>query len=471
MPFPFHRTLPLTLALLAPCIPAQQPAAPPATLDQVFQTATSAYGAGHLTEAATELETLVRQAPDNFSVHELLGLVYGAQSRNTQAVDQLKTAVRLNPQSASAHANLGTGLIRAGQPTEAQAEWKKALTIEPNNYGANHSLAELFLRGNNIAEAQPYLEAAQLARPAAPDNGYDLALADLLLGRYPECRQLIATLQQGNDSGELHNLLGRLDEKQGEFVDSANEFAAAAHMDPTEDNLFVWATELLLHHAYDPAIQVFETATKRFPASPRLWIGLGMARYSRGEYDASIHALLTAADLDPTDPRCYLFLSKAYLSAPSQAEDVIGRFHRYATLEPNNALAQYYYAISLWKGRRIQNPEIDYATVEALLKKSIALNGNLPEPHLQLGILYTDQHAFDKSLPEYQRAIELNPNLPDAHFRLGRYFLHAGEKQKGQAELDTFKRLQAQHQAEVDTERAEVQQFVVSTQATPPAQP
>lgn len=471
MPFPFHRTLPLAHALLSVFAFAQQPAPSPTDLGQNFQIAVSAYQAGHLSEAATELELLARQAPDNFSVHELLGLVYGAQSRNAQAVDQLQTAVSLNAQSASAHANLGTGLVRAGEPAKAQAEWQKALTIEPANYGANHSLAEFFLRENKVAEAQPYLEAAQHARPTAADNGYDLALADLLLGRYPECRQLIATLQQGQDSGELHSLLGRLDEKEGKFVGAANEFAAAAHMDPTEDNLFVWASELLLHRAYDPAIRVFETGTERFPSSPRLWIGLGMARYSRGEYDPSIHALLTAADLDPTDPRCYLFLSKAYLSAPSQAEDVIGRFHKYATLEPNNALAQFYYAISLWKGRRIENPDVDYATVEAVLKKSIALNGNLPEAHLQLGILYNDQHAFEKSLPEYKRALELNPNLADAHFRLGRYYLHAGEKEKGQAELETFKRLQAQHQAEIDTERAEVQQFVVSTKATPPTQP
>ena len=42
-----------------------------------------------------------------------------------------------------------------------------------------------------------------------------------------------------------------------------------------------------------------------FPDSPRLWIGLGMALYSRGKYEDSIKALLTAADLSPSDARCY----------------------------------------------------------------------------------------------------------------------------------------------------------------------
>jgi tetratricopeptide (TPR) repeat protein len=180
--------------------------------------------------------------------------------------------------------------------------------------------------------------------------------------------------------------------------------------------------------------------------------------------------LLTAADLNPHDPRCYLFLSKAYLSSPQQAEDAIERFKRYAGLEPQNAMAQYYYALSLWKGRRQESQAVEYQAVEALLQKSIALDGNLADAHLQLGILYTDQHQYEKSLPEYQRALQLSPNLPDAHFRLGRYYLHAGEKDKAQKEFDLFNQLKTEHQAEEDKARAEVQQFIVSSQ-TPAPQP
>ena len=404
-------------------------------------------------------------------MHELLGLVYGAQSREKDALEQLQTSVKLNPRSTSARTNLGISLVRNGREAEAEAEWRQALTFDPKSYGANHSLAKLYLRQNRITEARPLLEQAQQSRPEATDNGYDLALLDLLLQRYAECRQLILTLQRVQDSGDLHSLLGRLDENEGKFVDAANQFAQAAKLDASEENLFAWASELLLHRTYDPAIEVFKNATQHYPTSPRLWIGLGMALYSRGEFEPSIRALLTAADLNPTDPRCYLFLSKAYLSSPSQAEDVIQRFQRYASREPQSALAQYYYAVSLWKGRRLEHPEVDYAAVETLLQKSIALDETIAESHLQLGILYNDEHEYAKSLPEFERALQLNPNLADAHFRLGRYFLRAGEKQKAQAELERFKVLKAQHQAEIDKERAEVKQFVVSTTLAPPVHP
>jgi hypothetical protein len=54
-----------------------------------------------------------------------------------------------------------------------------------------------------------------------------------------------------------------------------------------------------------------------------------------------------------------VFLSKAYNSSPLQAGEVIQRFRRYAELQPGNALAQYYYAISLWKGKRVEDSGTD----------------------------------------------------------------------------------------------------------------
>jgi tetratricopeptide (TPR) repeat protein len=274
-----------------------------------------------------------------------------------------------------------------------------------------------------------------------------------------------------HDTGELHNLLGQIDEKDGKFLAAANDFEAAAHLDPTEDNLFDWGSEMLLHRTYEPAIAIFKQATIRFPKSPRLYIGLGLALYSRGKYDEAVSAFLTAADLDPTDPRGYVFLSKAYDSSPKQADDVIQHFRRYAELRPNDARAQYYYAMSLWKGKRAGDTNVDLQTVQGLLEKSVSLDDKLPEAHLQLGDLYSGQHQYEKSIPEFVRALELNPNLSDAHYRLGTDYVHVGKKDQAQKEFATYQRLRAEHLAETDKERAEVQQFVYSEKSDSSSKP
>ena len=93
--------------------------------------------------------------------------------------------------------------------------------------------------------------------------------------------------------------MAEIEEKDGNFVAAANEFEIAAHMDPSESNLFDWASELLVHRTLEPSIEIFRQATERYPQSSRLAIGLGMALYSLGKYDDAVISLLRAADLNP----------------------------------------------------------------------------------------------------------------------------------------------------------------------------
>ena len=440
-------------------------------LDRQFQSAMAQYHAGRLPEAAAQLESLLPHVPKSFEVHELLGLVYAAQSQDSKAIEHLEEAVRLKPDSAAARTNLAASLSHAGNSALAGEQFRKALELEPRDFDANHNLGEFEIQSGKIAEATPFLEAAQRINPASYENGYDLALAYFVTGKLDPARRQVHSLLSQKDTAELHNLLGQIEEKDGKFVPAANEFETAAHTDPSEDNLFDWGSEFLLHRTYEPAIDVFQQAVQRYPNSPRLRMGLGMALYSRGKYDEAIKSLLAAADLNPSDPRCYLFLSKAYDSSPTQAEDVIQRFRRFSELQPGNALALYYYAMSLWKGKRAEDSGLDIHQIEALLQKSIALDPKLAEAHMQLGNLYSDQHDYARSIPEYVRALELNPNLPDAHYRLGLDYVHSGRKDLAPAEFEVYQRLRAQHLAELDKEKAEVQQFVYSEKTVPPNRP
>jgi len=217
-----------------------------------------------------------------------------------------------------------------------------------------------------------------------------------------------------------------------------------------------------LHRTLDAAVDIFQRATERYPKSPRLAIGLGMALYSRGNYDEAVKALLRGADLDPSDAQCYYFLSKAYDSSPGQADEVIQRFRRFMDLRPRNGRAPYYYAMSLWKGRRAQDAEVNVEQIEGLLKKSVALDPKFPEAHLQLGNLYSDQKKYEVAIAQYQQAIALNPDLADAHYRLGQALVHTGKKEQAQEQLRLYQKLRTEHLSELERQRAEVRQFVYS---------
>lgn len=442
--------------------------------DQQFQTAVAAYEFHQYAQAAAQLEVLLATIPDNFEVEELLGLNYAAMSQNAKAVVHLQAAVRLQPRSAPFRTNLAACLNRLGKLPAAEEQFQEALALVPNDYTANHNLGEFYIQQGKLKEARPLLQRALKIKSDAYDNGYDLATTHLLLSEFAAARQVVQTLLLQQNSGELHNLLGQIDEKDGQFVAAANEFESAAHLDPSEPNLFDWGSELLLHRTYEPAIDVFRTATQRYPMSAREFIGLGMTLYARGLYEDAVKALLQAADIDPSDPRCYLFLSRAYDSSPLQADEVSRRFQRYAQQQPANALAQFYYAMSLKKRRQVESTGANLALIEDLLKKAIALDDTLAQAHFQLGNLYADQHQYERSLPEYLRVIQLEPNLADAHYRLGTDYTRLGQKDRAQAEYSLYQKLRSEHLAEVEKERAEVQQFVyaskASTQQTAPPQ-
>jgi tetratricopeptide (TPR) repeat protein len=196
-------------------------------------------------------------------------------------------------------------------------------------------------------------------------------------------------------------------------------------------------------------------------------MGLGMALYARGNYDDAVKSLLKAADMNPSDSNCYLFLSKAYSSSPGQAEEVIARFKRFAELKPRNAQAHYYYAMSLWKGKRVEDPTLDMGQIESLLKRSLVLDSKFADAHLQLGNFYSDQQKYAESIPEYVRAQELNPGLPDIRYRLGQAYVRTGQKDKAQEQFAVYQKLREQHLAELERQRAEIRQFIYSEKNGP----
>lgn len=440
-------------------------------LQRKFQEALQLYDSNRFGEAASQLEQLVHEVPQSFDVHELLGMVYSAQGKESSATEHLQKAVHLNPNSAAARTNLATNLVRLHKLEPAEIEFKKALALDPRSYDTNHNLGEFYVASGKLPLAIPFLVKARQVKPDAYDNAYDLALAYEETGEHAHAERVVKDLLAKNDTAELHNLLGDIEEKAGNYIGAEHEYDTAAHMDPSESNLFDWGSELLLHRTLDPAVEVFKDATQRYPRSQRLAVGLGMALYSRGNYDDAVKALLKAADLNPSEPQCYYFLSKAYDSSPGQADEVIQRFRRFAELKPQDAHALYYYAMSMWKGRRAQDASVDFGQIESLLKKSAELDVKFPEPRLQLGNLYSDQKKYADAVPLYQQALALNSDLADAHYRLGQALVHLGKRDEAQQQLEVYQKLRAQHLADLDKQRAAIRQFVISEKGAAPAKP
>jgi tetratricopeptide (TPR) repeat protein len=240
-------------------------------------------------------------------------------------------------------------------------------------------------------------------------------------------------------------------------------------LDASESNLFDWGAELLMHRAPAPAIEVFAKGNRLFPHSVRMLIGLGLSWYAHGSYEKAVEHLCGASDLNPEDLNPYLFLGKIQSGEKTVPPALVERLQRFAMLQPENALSNYYYAVSLWKNRRGQEDIQTQAQVQSLLDKSVHLDPKLGVGYLQLGIVYSEGKHLSQAISAYQQAIEVQPLLEEAHYRLAQAYRQTGETSKARAELQLYGQLSKEAAQQAERERHEIQQFVYTLRDRPSA--
>jgi Tfp pilus assembly protein PilF len=292
----------------------------------------------------------------------------------------------------------------------------------------------------------------------------ELALAYAQAGEFDRARTLAHALLAKNDSGRVHHLLATVEEKAGNPLEAAKEFQRAAELDPIESHLFDWGSELLLHRAFTSAAEVFSKGKGLFPRSQRMLMGLAIARYSTGDDQQAAQRLCEASDVNPSSALPYEFMGRVLASGNIRSAGLNSRLARFAKLHPNNALANYYYALSLWKQNRIHPNESDESKVERLLENATRLDPQLGRAYLQLGIVHAARGDLRQALQPLTRAVEVSPDLPDAHYRLARVYSLLGEKANAQHEFELYEETSKAAAAELERQRREVRQLVFTLQ-------
>ena len=382
----------------------------------------------------------------------------------------LRTSEALARDTRALQANKSEGQPKSKNSAQDDSESRLriAVTQTPASFDANRHLGEFYLHFERYQEAIPLLEAAYRLNPGDHDNAYDLALAYKASGDFPRAREQAQQLLRLDDKAELHRLLGDLDEKLNDPLGAVREYECAVRLGPSEENYFAWGTELLLHKGVQPAVEVFSRGATAHPDSARMLAGLGAALYAAGSYDEGARRLCDAADRNPADPAPYLFLGKMQKAATGPLPCIEQKLAQFAQVQPGNALAHYYYAVALWKrGRGTSKNSADFDRIEAVLQKALAIDHQLAEAHLQLGILYSERGSTEPAIGAYQRAIEANTNLGEAHYRLAQAYKRVGEQSKAQHEFQLYQQIEMAEAASLDRQRRELRQFLIVLKEQP----
>jgi tetratricopeptide (TPR) repeat protein len=402
------------------------------------------------------------------------------------------TTVRARDALAKETVALGKSPPVPATTSEAEKSLRASLEREPDSFELNHRLGKMLLESGRAGDALPYLERAQQLMPRGPENAYgaeyenslDLLRANAFSANYAGARDGAQALLAHYDNATLHHLLGDAQEKLGDFLDAVREYQRAAELEPSEAYIFDGGAELLLHHAPEPAADVFARGNKLFPDSVRMLVGLGAALFARGSVDQAVERICEASDLHPNDPIPYVFLGKMQASQPLPSPNMIARLHRFVSLQPDDAQANYYYAAVLWKLRKGPQDTApaapQAAQVESLLTHAIRLDPKFAAAYLQLGILHSEQRNYTQAVADYQHAIQADAStqmqmqmqmqMEEPHYRLAQAYRQMGDVARAEAEIQIYDRIAKQSAEQAERERHEMRQFVYTLRDQSPPQ-
>ena len=262
-------------------------------------------------------------------------------------------------------------------------------------------------------------------------------------------------------------MLGDLDEKLNDPLDAVREYERAARMYPSEQNYFDWGSELLLHKAAQPAVEVFTQRCK--PASA---IGAHVGRTRRGAirgafYEDAARSLCKASDLKPSESAPYLFLGQMEKTVNGPLPCAEEKLAQFAEQQPANAAANYYYAISLMKREKDANTGGDSRAAQTLLEKSVRLDPKYGAAYVELGALAVQRGDFAQAIKSYQQAIAVSPQLSEAHYRLSLAYKRSGEDAAAKCEMETYQSAEKAESAQAEEQNRDLKQFLVILKSQP----
>jgi tetratricopeptide (TPR) repeat protein len=296
------------------------------------------------------------------------------------------------------------------------------------------------LNENNLTVAESQLEAASQLEPKDARVWLALAQTYRKLHKLPAAQEAAAKTEAltAGDSGvsapAILHALALYYSEAADYGKAAELLRAVIRRSPFNESYYFDLAQLYLKRQdFAAALETLNSGRKNFDKSAQLELASGVAYYGLRRFPEAIDAFLATIRLDPGVEQPYVFLGRMLDQAEDRLPKIVAVFAAFARSAPENYMSGFLYAKSLM----VQHPD----QAEALLRKSIARNGEFWESHFELGVLLDQREKFEDAAREMRRSIELNPNDPVPHYRLARLYDRLGKTAEARAERELHARL------------------------------
>lgn len=226
---------------------------------QEIQPLLNLLNAGELKQIANLAPPLIKQYPNTFLLHNILGIALDGLGDFEGAIQSYRNALKLQPNLPDLHFNLGIVLSNLNRFEEAASSYRKAIALNPKFFEAYGNLGTLMQKQGKLEEALASYRKAISIHPDA--RGYfNLGTALRDQGKLDEAvnsyRQAIKLFPNYADA---HSNLGETLRDQGHMQEAVQSYQDAIALNPSHPNAnYNMAEFLYLAKRYEEAIPYFE---------------------------------------------------------------------------------------------------------------------------------------------------------------------------------------------------------------------
>lgn len=182
-----------------------------------------------MTSAHELLRKLVRNHPNSYRTHQMLGFLLKEKQNYSAAAEEFRLALKVNPRAPGLHTELGKMLALSSGPEGQQAavkEFEEELRLNPFHPESHYQLAEIALENDQSDRAEELFSKALALDPDFSDAAAGLCQIYMSKNHLQEAlRQCEKAVQLDPANRSAHYRLSRVFQKLGQVEDAAREMA------------------------------------------------------------------------------------------------------------------------------------------------------------------------------------------------------------------------------------------------------
>ena len=387
-------------------------------------------------EAKQELQTLLRQHPNDAAARLLLGMVSensGDYSTAAKMLSSVPDEVSKQPESVAA-------LARSYYQLHERERARTTLSVLSKQAAGQGVLlgAQIADQAEDFETAQKLLESVSSSDTDFAIVQYRLALVEYHAKRFAESQSRLQRLiDSGHETSQAYNLLGWSYQQQANLKAAAESFERAIALAPADESNYLDLGRILLAHgSLRIALDVAKCAAIQFPNSVAVFDFKGGTESRMLQFTDAIRSYKRATQLDPSNADVTLGLASAQASAGLNA-DAASTLDTALNRFPKDARFQVEYALMLIKQAETGDA-VARTRAEKMLRSALAIAPTNQQALYELGNLELNDGRITEASRHLEQVVKLAPLSSQTHFALARAYRRLKRVEDAKKEMDLY---------------------------------